>query len=46
LNSTDSTNGTLVVSGGVGVGLDMNVGGTLTADELIATSDIELKTNI
>jgi hypothetical protein len=41
--STSKTTGALIVSGGVGIGSDLNVGGDITA---FATSDQRLKDNI
>lgn len=48
-NLTDSTSpsdGSLVVSGGLGVGLNMNVGGQISADSYLVTSDAALKSQI
>jgi hypothetical protein len=44
--STLSTNGALVVTGGVGIGGDVNVVGDCFANEFNAVSDIRLKENI
>jgi hypothetical protein len=40
------TNGALVVTGGVGIGGDINISGQAFADEFNAVSDIRLKENI
>ena len=42
-DSTSSTTGSVIVSGGVGIGLDLRVGGDITA---FSSSDINLKENI
>jgi hypothetical protein len=44
--SNDPTTGTLIVSGGVGIGLDLHVGGKTYSDKFLTTSDIQLKENI
>ena len=43
VDSTNKTTGAMIVAGGVGIGLDLQVGGDITA---FASSDINLKDNI
>lgn len=45
-DSTTPSDGSLVVSGGLGVGLNMNVGGQVSADSYLVTSDAALKSQI
>jgi hypothetical protein len=45
-NSTAYNNGALVVYGGMGVALDVNINGNCSANEFFSTSDINLKENI
>lgn len=44
--STSYTNGSFIVSGGVGIAKNVNINGTCSAQEYFTTSDITLKTNI
>jgi hypothetical protein len=44
--STSTTSGALIVSGGAGFGLDVNIGGECFASEFHSISDIAMKENI
>lgn len=45
-NSTAYNNGALVVYGGLGVGMDVNINGNCSANEFFSTSDMNLKEDI
>ena len=46
LDSTAPSNGSLVVKGGVGIEKSVNVGGQVSADTFLVTSDVTLKESI